>query len=197
MTEERTSRRNSSPGQKRDTLRKSDEQRAHLEPDLSVSEDSLLSMPKTAHSDLLVVFIQRCHSYPNLETRSLALWLADRFYPSTASAQASFGNIAKSFSIHRSTAIRWTKELLETPYWELREVEEGSTNRYGLTPVAIEQFTAWLEARKDSRRAKAGLGTIVVLPKEKKTPPAPAAKTKTSDSKKASAKTKKRTKKSD
>lgn len=118
-------------------------------------------MPLFRHSDQLVLYINRCHTYPSVGSRSLALWLADRYFPQEGGSIASYADIKRAFSASHATVARWLQEIRSTGLWDHERDQSAKNSRYFITSEEMEHFEEWLAERRNTGR-KVGTDTVVV-----------------------------------
>lgn len=118
-------------------------------------------MPLFRHSDQLVLYINRCHTYPTVGSRSLALWIADRYFPQQEGALVSYSELRRAFSASHATIARWLQEMRSTGLWDSEREGTGNASRYFITDEEMERFENWLEEKRQTGR-KMSADTIVV-----------------------------------
>lgn len=112
------------------------------------------------HSDQLVLYINRCHTYPTSESRSLALWIADRYFPTLGGAVVSYADVQEAFSASRAAVARWFKDMRSTGYWESHTDLSSKTTLHSLSDDAMADLEEWLHIRRSTGK-KPGVKTVV------------------------------------
>lgn len=104
------------------------------------------------HSRDLVHYVNRSHTYPSNNARSLALYIADFYNPKLGYSFPSQEKMAEAFSTHRPTIRRWLKEIESTNYWTVEKGGLGNGSRYFLSDEELENVSEFLEAESDHER---------------------------------------------